>query len=355
MTSTQGRLRRLNLVTAAPPLLAAAVALSVVDTDTWWQIAVLAAGVIAALVAFERWTANDLGSVLVPCLIVAAVVWPLSVLVTDSPNGYWGLCTVGSFAIPRMPRRRLVSTLVLVVYLAGVGLLRLLIEPDVSLITYVLVPVVLTVIAVLFSIAGERFYRIVRELEESRARDAELAVIRERVRFAGDLHDIQGHTLHVVKLKTTLAGKLVRTDPERAEEELREIHSLVSDTITQTKELAYAQRRLNLNAELENAKNLFEAAGIRVRISRESDPPAGELLGQVLRETTTNILRHASATFVHITLGGDGIVIVNDGFSGDSVPELRGLSALRRRVADDGGELTVAAEGGSFTTAAWFR
>ena len=73
--------------------------------------------------------------------------------------------------------------------------------------------------------------------------------------------------------------------------------TLVGDTIRQTKELAYAKRRLNLSAELENAKNLFEAAGIRVRITRaaDTDPSAGELLGQVLRETTTNILRHAQA------------------------------------------------------------
>ncbi|MEU4690398.1 histidine kinase [Actinoplanes sp. NPDC023714] len=352
--ATQGRLRRLNLVTAAPLLLFVAVLLSILDTDTWWQIVILAVGMIAALVAFERWTANDLGRVVLPCFVVAAIVWPLSVLFTDSPNGYWGLCVVGSLAIPKMRRGRVLSTILLAALLAGVGLLRLTVAPEANVVAYVAVPAVLTVVAILFSVAGERFYRVVQELEESKAREAELAVVRERVRFAGDLHDIQGHTLHVVKLKATLAQKLVHSDPSRAEEELREIHALVSDTITQTKELAYAQRRLNLNVELENAKNLFEAAGIRVRISRESDPPARELLGQVLRETTTNILRHASSTFVHITLSGDGIVIVNDGFAGESVPELRGLSALRQRVADDGGELTVSVAGGEFTTAARF-
>ncbi|HWM40600.1 MAG TPA: histidine kinase, partial [Streptomyces sp.] len=193
-------------------------------------------------------------------------------------------------------------------------------------------------------------------LEESRERDAELAVIRERVRFASDLHDIQGHTLHVVKLKTALAQKLVRSDAERAEEELREIHALVGDTISQTKELAYAQRRLNLSAELENAKNLFEAAGIRVRIDREAevDVHAGELLGQVLRETTTNILRHAQAEQVRITLSQSGITIDNDGVQENPLPELKGLSTLRERVAGDGGELTVEQKDGHFLTAAAF-
>jgi two-component system sensor histidine kinase DesK len=137
---------------------------------------------------------------------------------------------------------------------------------------------------------------------------------------------------------------------------LREIHALVSDTIEQTRKLAYAQHRLNLSAELENAKNLFEAAGIRVRVTREGevDARAGELLGQVLRETTTNILRHSDATRVRIVLSSSGITIGNDGAAGEMVPELRGLSALRQRLTDDGGTLTVTVDDGEFLTAAAF-
>jgi two-component system sensor histidine kinase DesK len=202
--------------------------------------------------------------------------------------------------------------------------------------------------------ATQRLFDLIAELEQAREREAELAVARERVRFASDLHDIQGHTLHVVKLKVALAEKLLDTDPDRAREELREVHTLVSDTIVQTKALAYAQRRLNLSAELENAKNLFEAAGIHVRLEREAEPDArvGELLGQVLRETTTNILRHAEARHVRITLGRTGIAIVNDG-AAEPGP-LGGLSALRQRLAEDGGELEVSHADGRFLTAVAF-
>jgi two-component system sensor histidine kinase DesK len=135
------------------------------------------------------------------------------------------------------------------------------------------------------------------------------------------------------------------------------VHALVADTIKQTKELAYAQRRINLSAELENAKNLFEAAGIRVRVDRQAevDTGASELLGQVLRETTTNILRHAQARQVRITLARTGITIVNDGAAEDPLPELQGLATLSERVADDGGELTVNQKDGYFTTAAALR
>lgn len=358
---TRGRLHRLNIALMLPILAVAGAFVVVFDADTWWDAVVLSLGVAAALVAAERWAAGDLvrPRVAIPCLLVTAVVWPFGALVTDSPNAFWGLCVVGSLIAPRLPRQRGVAAAALIVYVAAVGASRLLLlSGDIrgDLISYLLVPTGITIVVTALQFPNEQFYDVVRELEQSRQREAELAVIRERVRFAGDLHDIQGHTLHVVKLKTTLAEKLVHTDPHRAEQELREIRALVSDTITQTKELAYAQRRLNLTAELENAKNLFEAAGIRVRITREADADArvSELLGQVLRETTTNILRHAQASQVRITLAELGITIVNDGVQGEALPELRGLSALRQRVAGDGGELTVEQRDGEFVTAAAF-
>ncbi|MDG4795754.1 histidine kinase [Micromonospora sp. WMMD1082] len=357
--ATQGQLRRLNLMTSLPPIVIAAALLVYVDAHTWWHVLVLVPGVGAAVVAFERWTAGDLDRFLLPCLIVAGAVWPLGVLLTASPNAYWGICVVGSSALARLRRHRSLAAAGLFSYIAVVGATRLLVDrADVraTLIDYLLTPTGITVVVSVLTFAGERFYDIIRELEQFRERESELAVIRERVRFASDLHDIQGHTLHVVKLKAALARRLVHTDAARADEELREIHTLVGDTITQTKELAYAQRRLNLSAELENAKNLFEAAGIRVRVTREAevDPRASELLGQVLRETTTNILRHAQATQVRITLAESGISIVNDGVSGDEAPELRGLSALRQRMSDGGGSLTAEQRGGEFLTAATF-
>ncbi|ROO63302.1 two-component system sensor histidine kinase DesK [Micromonospora sp. Llam0] len=356
---TRRRLRKLNLVMLVPPLAAGGAAVVVVDSRTWWDAVILASGVVAALVAFERWTARDLSRFAPFCLIVTAAVWPLGVLVIDSPGASYGLTLVGSLVVPYLKRYRAAAAVGLVGYVAAVGATRLLVSSDdVSdvLLQYVVLPAGAVAVITGLMFPNKRFYDVVEELQESRKREAELAVFRERVRFASDLHDIQGHTLHVVKLKIALARKLVRTDPDRVDSELREIYSLVSDTIKQTKELAYAQRRLNLSAELENAKNLFEAAGIRVRVDREAevDTRADELLGQVLRETTTNILRHAQATQVKITLSGSGITVVNDGAPQTPLPELHGLATLRDRVADSAGELTVEQTDGRFLTAATF-
>ncbi|WP_234319977.1 sensor histidine kinase [Streptomyces sp. SBT349] len=351
---TQGGLRRLNLVMLLAPLAVVGALLVAADARTGWDAAILVPGVIAALVAVERWTAGDLSRVVLPCLVITAAVWPLGVLVVGSATASYGLTIVGPLVIPQLRRHRGMAAWGLIGFVAAVGATR----PAVSqesvagvLTSYVLVPTVVTGVATGLNFANRRFYAL---MERAREREAELAVARERIRFASDLHDIQGHTLHVVKLKIALAEKLVGSDLERVRQELREVRALVGDTIAQTKELAYAQRRLNLSAELENAKNLFEAAGIRVRVDREADGDerVDELLGQVLRETTTNILRHSQAEQVRITLSETGIVIVNDGVRADLVPRLRGLSTLGERVAGDGGELRVEQKDGRFLTAA---
>ncbi|HEX6344966.1 sensor histidine kinase [Umezawaea sp.] len=352
-------MRSLNITTQLAVIVPVGAMLIAFDSSTWWEAAVLLVGVVAAMVSVVRWAQDTISAVALPCLGVSAAVWVFGVLVAESPTAFYSITIVGPLIVPQLPRHRIAAAAGLSAFVGVVGAARLLVsdgDAGPTLFQYSLVPTGVTVFTLGFMFANQAFYNLMAELEEAREHEAELAVARERIRFASDLHDIQGHTLHVVKLKTALAEKLVRADATRAEEELREIHALVGDTIKQTKELAYAQRRLNLAGELENAKNLFEAAGIRVRIVREAEVtgPAGELLGQVLRETTTNILRHAQAEQVRITLSASGITIVNDGARGQTPPELRGLSTLRDRLAGEGGELTVVRADGEFVTAAAF-
>ncbi|GAA1228457.1 hypothetical protein GCM10009676_08560 [Prauserella halophila] len=364
MTSTdersdaQTRLRKLNLTVLMPPVVGIGVLLAIVDTDTWLDRVALGIGVAVAAYAFLRWADGDILRVAVPCLALTTGVWLYGALASDTRTAFFSLLVVGPFVVSRLPRHRIAATVLLAVGGAAIGAMRLLVTTgDVpgTLLAYVLVPGGMLALATLAEFPNKRFYDVVEDLERARYREAELAVAGERMRFASDLHDIQGHTLHVVKLKAALARRLVATDPERAEGELQEIHDLVGETITRTKELAYAQRRLNLTAELENAKNLFEAAGIGIDIDRHDDPAPGlsELLGQVLRETTTNILRHAQAEQVRITLSASGITIVNDGAQ-ETNPALGGLTTLAERISEAGGALTVQQRGGRFVTAAEF-
>ncbi|MEV8118531.1 sensor histidine kinase [Streptomyces xiamenensis] len=352
-----GRLRTLNRATVLPPLTLVGVMLVVVDSSTWWDATVLTVSLVVALVFIERWARGDTSRIALPCLAITAGVWAYGALFAGLQTASYGLTIVGPTLIPQLRRHRALAAVVLVAFVGAVGAGRLIVAPHAlseDLLPYFVVPTGVTAMATGLTFANEMFYKL---MKESREREAELAVFRERVRFAGDLHDIQGHTLHVVKLKIALAEKLLHSDVGRAQEELREVRALVGDTITQTKELAHAERRLNLSVELENAKNLFEAAGIRVRVDRDpgmDERAANELLGQVLRETTTNILRHAQATHVRITLDGSGITIVNDGAGTAALTRLSGLSVLRERVGDDGGELTVEQKDGRFRTSVAF-
>jgi two-component system sensor histidine kinase DesK len=354
-----GQLRALSRNTVTASLSAVGALLLATDPHTWWESLVLVAGLVAALFAVSRWSKDRITRVTLPCLAITVGVWLFGVLVADAPEASYGLAIVGSVLFYRLPRRGRAAALGLTaLVLAGIAARPLVADGGVlgDLVRFAVAALSVAAVAVVLTSLNQMLSGLIAQLERSREREAELAVARERVRFAGDLHDIQGHTLHVVKLKTALARKLVRADADRAEEELGEIHALVGDTIVQTRELAYAQRRLNLSAELENAKNLFEAAGITVRVEREGevDAHAGELLGQVLRETTTNILRHAQAEQVRISLSETGISIVNDGVPDAPPPHLGGLSTLRERVEGEGGELTVEQGDGRFLTAAAF-
>ncbi|MFI2488731.1 sensor histidine kinase [Promicromonospora kroppenstedtii] len=355
------RFRALNLSMMLPLLVAVGVLLLVRQAQTVLDVVVLGLGMVAVVVAFERWTVGQINRVALPCLLVAGAVWPYGVLVIggDPQAAYYALAVVSGLSVAQLPRHRAAAAVGISAYVAVVGAVGLVRHPDPGvseLLASVVIPTGVTVVLIGLMFPNKGFYDVMAELEEARERDAELAVMRERMRFASDLHDIQGHTLHVVKLKIALAQKLVHTDTARVEQELSEMYALVGDTIAQTKELAYGQRRLNLSAELENARNLMEAAGMRVRVDRRSEAGAGaiDLLAQVLRETTTNILRHSRATLVRIELTGHGITVVNDGVADDTLPELRGLATLARRVADEGGELTVRVEDGRFVTAAEF-
>ena len=359
--SPQRSFRGLNLTLFLPLITAVGVFLVARQAQTLPQGIVLGIGLAAALVAFVQWASGDLTRVALPCLVVSAGVWAYGgvMLVGDVQGAFYSVTIVAGLVVPQLPRHRVAAAVGVVGYVAAVGAVGVVALPGVDngdVIANVIVPAGFTAIVIGLMFPNKGFYDMVAELEQARDRDAELAVVRERMRFASDLHDIQGHTLHVVKLKIALAQKLIHSDTARAERELREVHALVGDTLDQTRELAYGQRTLNLSAELENARHLLEAVGINVHVDRSEDVGtcANELLAQVLRETTTNILRHSRARTVRISLSENSISVVNDGASHDELPELRGLSALARRVSDEHGELTVAVEDGRFRTAAVF-
>jgi two-component system sensor histidine kinase DesK len=191
------------------------------------------------------------------------------------------------------------------------------------------------------------------EIDHARRDTAELAVMRERYRFAADLHDIQGQALHVSRLKLQLADKLLDRDPELARTHVREAEQLIAETIAETRRLAYGERSVTLAGELANSESLVLAAGIELEVRGKAPigHPLDELFALVVRETTTNLLRHAHADHVVVELGPDSVRIVNDGVT-EKTQALSGLARLGGRFAAVGGTLQTRRDGTTFTTTA---
>ena len=131
---------------------------------------------------------------------------------------------------------------------------------------------VTTVLAALFGSFGlfalNRYgFNLYLEIDDARRVAAELAVVQERYRFAADLHDIQGHTLHVIRLKTQLADKLLDRDPAAAHVQLQEAQDLIAQTLADTRSLAFGDRHVAFASELANAEALLVAAGIDWKVT----------------------------------------------------------------------------------------
>lgn len=211
------------------------------------------------------------------------------------------------------------------------------------------------------------WWQIVVELDRHRRTAAQLAVAQERLRFASDLHDIQGHHLQVISLKSELAERLLERDPDAARENIHEVRVIAKQALEETRSLVAGYRRVSLDDELENAREVLTASGAACALSiaaLPTDAAVRSALASVVREATTNILRHSEAQAVSIALAeraGDWVLeIENDGAhpagdaaaAGDPAPAGSGLAGLRDRLAAVGGTVVADAAGHRFSVRA---
>ena len=187
------------------------------------------------------------------------------------------------------------------------------------------------------------------ELRATRDHLAVLAVERERSRVARDLHDILGHSLTVITVKTELAGRLIDIDPERARTEIAEVEQLARGALTDVRATVAGYRGVSIASELAAARAALTAAGIEPDLPGSTEVVPSErreLAGWVVREGVTNVIRHAHASRCRIRLGTSGISVEDDGVGpeppdGDGRAQGTGLMGLRERVDAAGGRLTV--------------
>ncbi|MGX1759704.1 sensor histidine kinase [Streptomyces lydicus] len=198
---------------------------------------------------------------------------------------------------------------------------------------------------------------VVRKLDAARGTEARLAVAEERLRFGRDLHDVMGRNLAVIALKSELAVQLARRERPEAVEQMVEVQRIAQESQREVREVVRGYRKADLRAELTGARSILRAAGVDCRIEGEDEtrlPPEVEsALGWVVREGTTNVLRHAAEvrhcvvrtlidphrSLLVMTMENDGVTTHRPVTTGAGSLPGSGLKGLRERLQPLGGTL----------------
>ena len=219
---------------------------------------------------------------------------------------------------------------------------------------------ILSSVAMYGNHAGYRQHVASVRLARVQAEKEKLAADAERERIARDLHDLLGHTLSVIVLKSELAGKLAERDPARAFTEIRGVERIARGALGEVRAAVSGYRSSGLSAELARSKLALTTAGVRLELDAEALvlPPQTEYaMEMVLREAVTNVMRHARARVVTVSIGreaGDYVLKVHDDGAGQDSERQAGEGQLRGRQITEGTGLTsmrerVRAAGGQFS------
>ncbi|MGW1410527.1 sensor histidine kinase [Streptomyces sp. NPDC002403] len=203
-----------------------------------------------------------------------------------------------------------------------------------------------------FSMTGVRqLIRTTIELREARATVAQLAANEERLRLARDLHDLLGHSLSLITLKSELAGRMLPDHPEQAAAQVADIEQVSRQALIDVRGAVTGYRRPTLPGELAGARTALAAAGITADVPAES--PEGlpekpeEVLAWALREAVTNVVRHSGARHCTVTLAPrqtlDGkvleLTVSDDGVGPSGTKPGNGLTGIGERLATVDGTL----------------
>lgn len=177
-----------------------------------------------------------------------------------------------------------------------------------------------------------------------------LAVVEERARFSRDLHDVLGHSLTVVAMKSELAARLVDVDPVRAKTEMQDVERLSREALQGLRHAVSGYRQADLDTELVSARAALDAAEIDAVLPRDGDAAAEDvrsLFAWVLREGITNVVRHAAASHVRVTLTRTALTVEDDGTGAVRATDRpgaaggNGLRGLRERADAVGAAVTT--------------
>jgi two-component system sensor histidine kinase DesK len=251
-------------------------------------------------------------------------------------NAFFLATVIVSLAAPRLPRYA-------ILLVAGSGLAALLVPWAVR--PWQSGPGWTQAVALVFTAlmvyAFAEATRANRALVEARAEVVRLASEAERARIARDLHDLLGHSLTAITVKSNLARRLAAKGVEQSVDEISEVETLSRQALADVRAAVSGYRDVTLAGELARGRELLRASGVIADLPTAADVVDGahqELFGWVVREGLTNVVRHARATRCTVVLSASELEVLDDGV-GARASTGSGLTGLRERVAEAGGRM----------------
>lgn len=211
----------------------------------------------------------------------------------------------------------------------------------------------IAVIGVIIIAVGKVFI-INQKLRLAREEIARLAITAERLRIARDLHDLLGHNLSLITLKSELAGRLVGLQPERAILEIKDIEQVARTTLQEVREAVSSYRQPTLTSELQAARDILGAAGITYKFEGKEEMLSAlpfnveTAIAWVVREGVTNVIKHSRASQCLISIQRDKqtikVEIIDDGanFQPQTNHPGNGLRGLSERLVALEGQFEAA-------------
>jgi len=339
-------------------------ALVATGTIRWHRTLIAAAGLLLFGRYYVRMVRDTLDHRRLECReIVVAGVLALATMIAGGGEGVlssWGFVPIAWLSVVtlEMSRRAVVLlSLGTAAVVAPTAILLLRFDPNppgsgsaTSLEVVIVITLFYLLVCVLFPWCHRLFlwiWRLAEQAHAGREAQARLAVAEERLRLARDLHDLVGHRLSAIAVKSELAARMSEADPATAREEMTAVQGLARTALRELREAVRGYRRLDFTAELGAVRGVLEAAGVDCRLHlpyREVPEEVGREFACVLREAVTNVLKHSSATRCDITVRltpEEAVLEVrNDGVRAPQEEGVgNGLAGLAERMAELGGSL----------------
>jgi signal transduction histidine kinase len=314
-----------------------------------------------------------------PLALVARRRWPLGVLAVVEaaslaysartyPEGGTGLAVfVSLYTVAAMEQRRLVVAAVAAVTVALAVITELTFYRETMFEGEPLYGAVVMLAAVFLGEAVRNRRAYVAELrdraeraERTREEEARRRVDEERMRIARELHDVVSHSIGVISVQAGVAAHLLERRPDKAGEALATIRQASDEALDELHAMLGVLRQPDGRAPLAPAPGLAqldalvamaEGAGLRVEVDASGAahlPPAVDLACyRIVQESLTNVVRHAGASSVTVTVAADGdtlvVEVTDDGpgapGAGNGNGTRQGIVGMRERARALGGTL----------------